>query len=59
MAKKTGARIPEQNQIRRLHSEGLTAKEISDQLRIEVSVVRSFIEYFEPEEEGEEEETEE
>ena len=45
MAKKTGARIPEQNKIRKLAKEGLTAEEISDQLRIKLSTVRSFIDY--------------
>lgn len=45
MAKKDGARIPEQNQIRSLAKQGLTADEISDQLRIRISTVRSFIEF--------------
>lgn len=45
MAKKDGARIPEQNMIRKLAKEGLTADEISDQLRIRISTVRSFMEH--------------
>jgi len=43
MAKKEGARVSEQNQIRRLEKEGLTAEEISDQLRIQLSTVKSFM----------------
>ena len=43
MAKKYGARITDQNKIRRLAKEGLTAEEISDNLQIAVGVVRSFL----------------
>ena len=43
MAKKDGARITDQNKIRRLAKEGLTAEEISDNLQIAVGVVRSFL----------------
>lgn len=45
MAKKEGARVSEQNQIRQLAKQDLTAEEISDQLRIKISTVRSFMEH--------------
>ena len=45
MAKKGGARISEQNLIRQLAKDELTAEEISDQLRIKLSTVRSFMDY--------------
>lgn len=45
MAKKGGARISEQNMIRKLKKEGLMAEEISDQLRIKIGTVRSFMDF--------------
>ncbi len=43
MSKKVGANKSDQLAISRLHNEGLKAAEISDELRIAVNVVESFL----------------